>query len=87
MEEVYVVIVSYLNVDEGACENSIQVYDSLNKATQRMKLEIEDAKMHFQNYNYDDDTYSDGDMEYSIWESGEYLSHHITIEIAQCGID
>ncbi len=84
---VYILTSTYTDVDSGDYESHVVgVYENVEDALKQMKQEIKDAKIDFENYDTEEDDYVDGDMSWSIWESGQYVSHHCDIQITECEV-
>ena len=84
---VYVLTSTYVCVDSGDYDNRVDgVYESVDKALEHMKREIEETRKDFEDYDYEEDNYVEGDMNWSIWEKEEYASHHCDIQITECEV-
>ena len=84
---VYVLTSTYVCVDSGDYESHVDgVYENIEDALKQMKQEIKDTRLDFEDYDTEEDTYVDGDMNWSIWEKEEYMSHHCDIQITECEI-
>ena len=84
---VYVLTSTYAYVDSGDCESCVVgVYESIGDALEQMEQEIKDARTDFKKYDTEEDDYVEGDMSWSIWEKGKYISHHCDIEITECKV-
>ena len=82
--EVYVLIKNDLDVDGGTFDTEvIGVYENFSMAQTEMQAQMVEAKQKFQNYDFEEDEYVEGDMSWSIWELGEYAVNHIDL-IIQC---
>ncbi len=82
--EVYVLVKNDLSVDSGTFDTEvIGVYENFSMAQTEMQAQMVDAKQKFQNYDFNEDAYVEGDMSWSIWELGQYASNHIDL-IIQC---
>jgi uncharacterized protein YajQ (UPF0234 family) len=82
---VYVLTSTYVCVDSGDYESCVVgVYENVENALEQMKQEIKDTRTDFENYDTEEETYVEGDMSWSIWESEEYMSHHCDIQITEC---
>ena len=82
--EVYVLIKNDLDVDGGVYDTYvIGVYENFKMAQTEMQAQMVEARQKFQDYDFNEDAYVDGDMSWSIWELGEYAANHIDL-IIQC---
>jgi len=81
--QVYIVLVVWQR-DSGECGNEIVgVYDTIEKATQTFIKEIYQAQVGFRDLTTEEDNYVDGDMNWSIWEKGEYCFNHCDVSIIE----
>lgn len=84
---IYVLVSNYLNVDSGDCDTIvIGVYSTYEQAQERMKQEMEVTRNYFEYIDTDENDFVEGDMSWSIWETGEYMSHHCDIIINECEV-
>ena len=82
MEQVFILVATYVDVDSGNfMTDVIAVYDNYEMAQEQMKREIESTRKDFENYDYEEENFVDGDMSWSIWEKDEYPSHHCDLQI------
>lgn len=81
---VYVLVCNFVDVDGGSFDTSvIGVFDTIEAATKMLKIEIERARKDFNDYDYEEEKFVEGDMSWSIWELGEYPSHHCDLAITE----
>lgn len=79
---VYVLACNYVNVDSGEESNEIiGVYDTCEKAMDRMVKEIPEIRKDFEHVDTEENDYVNGDMCWEIWEKGEYFSNHCNLTI------
>lgn len=71
--------------DYGSVGLITRVYDTFEKAQTVFKAEMKQAIRDFKNLGKkaEQDNYSEGDMEWSIWEKDEYLYNHIDLTIVE----
>ena len=81
MDEVYVLIESNQTSD-GDSWQTCEVFADLDSAQKAMKKAIRKARREMKCYDTEED-YTEGDMTYSIYESGEYCYNHIDICVFQ----
>ena len=82
--KVYVLTSTCICVDNGDCESRVVgVYENVDKALKQMAQEINGARACFEGYDAEEDNYAEGDMNWSIWEKEQYMSHHCDIQIAE----
>lgn len=79
-EKVYVLTIIW-QFDSGDCGTDVYVYDTLEKAQRHLAYEIEECRNDFKDIDSEETKYVDGDMCWSIWESGEYCYNHMDISI------
>lgn len=79
---VYVLSITW-QMDSGDMGNEINVYETIEKATEEFKKQMEQAKIDFKDLDTESDNYCEGDMGWSIWEAGEYAYNHIDIVIRE----
>ena len=85
---VYVLVKNDLDVDKGTFDTTvIGVYERLSMAETEFKAQMVEAKQDFQNYDYEQTDYVEGDMSWSIWELGEYVSNHIDLIIQEMTVE
>jgi len=81
---VFVLICGYTNVDSGDFSTSvIGVFDSYENAYKMMVKEIESTRKDYEGYDTEEENFVEGDMSWSIWEKGEYPSHHCGLSIIE----
>ena len=81
---VYVLVCGYTDVDGGDFSTTvIGVFDTIEVAQEMLNLEIESARKDFEGYDTEEDNFVEGDMSWSIWEKGEYPSHHCDLIISE----
>lgn len=84
---VYVLTSNYVCVDSGEYESRVDgVYENIEDALKQMEQEIKDTRNDFVYCDTEEDAYVEGDMSWSIWEKGEYVSHHCDIQITECEV-
>ena len=84
MLKVYVLVCNYLNVDSGDCNTEILgVYEDFGLAQYQMERHMVDIRNEFGYCDVEESDYVDGDMSWSIWEKGEYMSHHCDLIIEE----
>lgn len=81
---VYVLVCNYTDVDGGDFSTTvIGVFSTIEVAQEMLKLEIENTRKDFENYDTEEDNFVEGDMSWSIWEKGEYPSHHCDLIVSE----
>ena len=70
--------------DSGECGSETVVFNTIDKAQERMAKEMENAKKDFGDLDTAETEYAEGDMGWSIWEDGEYCYNHCDITIQEC---
>ena len=85
---VYIITSSYIDVDSGDCDTRVDgVYAKLEEAKEKFDQLVEETRKDFEPYDYEEDCYGTSfDLSYSIYEKGEYMSHHCDIIITECEI-
>lgn len=84
MLRVYTLTCNYLNVDTGECDTCVLgVYQEFESAQKEMEKNIANLKKEFSHCDTEDSNYVKGDMSYSIWEKGQYMSYHCDL-IIEC---
>lgn len=84
---VYVLTSTYICVDSGDFESRVDgVYENIEDALKQMKQEIKDTRIDFEEVDYEEDNYVEGDMSWSIWEKEYYMSYHCDIKITECEV-
>lgn len=82
---VYVLTSNYINVDSGDYDNTvIGVYTSIDKALEQLKDCIKDARYDFQDEDYEESNYCEGDMTYSIWHKEYEMTYRCDLAIEEC---
>ena len=82
METVYVLTVIWQR-DSGECGDTVAVFQNIDSAQAKMEQEMKDARTDFSDLDTEETEYSDGDMGWSIWETGEYCYNHCDITIRE----
>jgi len=81
---VYVLVCNYTDVDGGDFSTTvIGVFSTIEVAQEMLKLEIENTRKDFENYDTEEDNFVEGDMSWSIWEKDEYPSHHCDLIVSE----
>lgn len=80
MERVFILIDSW-QCDSGDVGQEVLVYSDFDQANKEMKKRIKQAKKDFKDMDTQEDSYCDGDMQWSIWERDNYCYNHIDITI------
>lgn len=84
MENVYVLVSNYVNVDSGDFSTEvIGVYSTFDKAHQRMLKEMNQARCDMAYVDLEEEEFVDGDMSWSIWEKENYPSLHCDLIIVE----
>lgn len=78
---VYVMVCNYHCVDNGDFATDVMVYETFEKAQEEMQKLMVEVRGDFKYYDTEETEYSEGDMAWSIWESGEWVNHHCDIVI------
>ena len=84
--EVYVLTIVWQR-DSGDFGSDTKVFSSFERAQQEMEIQMESARFDFDDLDTEEDDYVEGDMSWSIWESGEYAYNHCDITIKQCEVE
>lgn len=80
MKLLYTLEYVYISVDSGDFETKVlNIYDTLEKAQEEMEKLIPEIKKDFEPYDCEEEQYLLG---YTIWEKGEYMSHHCGLIIS-----
>lgn len=81
---VYVLTCNFIDVDGGTFDTTvIGTFKTIELAQRMLKLEMKKARKDFKDYDAKEDTFVEGDMSWSIWEDGEYASHHCDLAISE----
>ena len=72
--------------DSGECGNDVVVYENVEHALKALKNEMTFARKDFSDLDTEETDYTDGDMSWSIWETGEYCYNHCDITITECEV-
>lgn len=79
---VYVLICDYVDVDGGTFDTSVVgVWEKFDDAKNEFEKMMKETIEIFQDYDYAQSEYVDGDMSWEIWESGSWVPHHCTLQI------
>ena len=82
MTKVYVLVCNYCCVDSGDFDTEvIGVYDSYDKAKKVMDRNIVDIRNEFDYCDVEEDNEGAVSGTWSIWEQGEYATHHCDLLI------
>ena len=82
--EVYVLVRNDCNVDGGLINTEvIGVYENFSMAQTEMQAQMNEVKQYFQNCDYENDIYAEGDMSWSIWEVDGYTYNRVDL-IIEC---
>ncbi len=84
---VYVLTSHYIDVDSGDYNSEvIGVYENIDDAQKDLKDNIKWTRSDFQNYDFEESDFIDGDMSWSIWEKDSEMSHRCELEIKECEV-
>lgn len=79
--KVYVLVSNFTNVDSGGFETStVGVFSEKKDAKKAMVEQFENIKEEFKYWDTDEEQ---DEMSCSIWEKGEYPSHHYDLLIQE----
>lgn len=85
MTELFILVVHYVNVDSGDCDTSVLgAYKTFGQAEEELQKQMVEVQKDFEYVDTEQDNYVEGDMSWSIWEKGEFMSHHCTLLIECC---
>lgn len=80
--EVYVLVCNSVNVDGGDFTTEVVgVYQEFAQALKVMKQYMKHIREEFEDYDFEEEKYVDGDMSWSIWEKEQYASNHCDLII------
>jgi len=85
LDEVYVVVKEWVFDGGEDCGQSIEVFSKLESAKEWKKYLSNSAKKDFSAFSSIEE--EDDEMNYAIWEEGEYSYNHTTITIYLREID
>lgn len=81
---VYVLVEEYTNVDVGDyATNVCGVYENFEDAQRHLEDTMVDIRKYFEDYDYEEQQYSHGDMEWSIWEKDCWSTYHDRLIIVE----
>ena len=69
--------------DSGECGNYVSAFRNFDDAQKFLEEEMKGARQDFSDLETEETEYAEGDMSWSIWESGEYCYNHCDLEIRQ----
>ena len=78
----FVLTKTTIDVDSGVIDTEVVIAsEDFDKVSKEMKTEIKSARQDFEDSDYEEDDYCDGDMSYSIWEEGWGMSQRLILTI------
>jgi hypothetical protein len=81
--QVFVLVKTTEDVNEEFDTEVVGVYEHLSMAETEFKAQMVEVKQQFQNLDYEEDDYVDGDMSWTIWEKDTSTYSYINLVI-QC---